>query len=254
MDPEHILFTLAFFAFCGGLIDAAVGGGGLVLLPSLLNAFPNHSLATVFGTNKLAVWAGTISSSYTYIKRIKIVWVLMVPTMISAFIFAYLGAVSVSFISKEVMKYIVFFLLVIMAVYTFIKKDLGKIHKQINCGKKEISLGIFFSGLIGFYDGIFGPGSGSFLLFLFVKVFGFDFLNASASAKLINIGTFSAALLYFIPSGHVLWMVGGIVAIFNILGSITGTFLALHYGNQFIRFFFLVLLVFLIGRMGFTLI
>jgi len=250
MDLENILIVLSFFAFCGGLIDAAVGGGGLVQLPALIHALPQYSLATVFGTNKLAVLAGTFSSIFTYIKRIKIVWILMLPTMTSAFIFAFLGAMSVSFIPKELMKYIVFFLLVLMAIYTFIKKDLGKIHTYIQCGKREILLGIFFGALIGFYDGVFGPGSGSFLLFLFVKCFGFDFLNASASAKLVNLGTFSASLLFFIPSGHVLWNIGAIVAICNIAGSILGSFLALRYGSGFIRIFFLILLVFLIGRMG----
>ncbi len=87
-------------------------------------------------------------------------------------------------------------------------------------------------------------------MFLFVRGFGFDFLNASASAKLINIGTFTAALLFFIPSGNVLWKVGLLVAICNILGAIVGVFLALRYGSRFIRIGFLVLLIFLIGRMG----
>ena len=253
MDFENILILLGLFAFCGGLIDAAVGGGGLVQLPALIHSLPQYSLATVFGTNKLAVLAGTLSSISTYVKKIKIVWVLILPTMVSAFIFAFLGAMSVSFIPKESMQYVVFFLLILMAIYTFIKKDLGTIHTHIQAGKKEILLGIFFGALIGFYDGVFGPGSGSFLLFLFVKCFGFDFLNASASAKLVNLGTFSAALLFFIPSGHVLWSIGAIVAICNMIGSIFGTFLALRYGSHFIRIFFLILLVFLIGRMGLSL-
>jgi len=109
MNFEYFLIILGFFAFFGGLIDAAVGGGGLVQLPALLHALPQYSLATVFGTNKLAVLAGTLSSFFTYIKKIKIVWRLMLPTMISAFIFAFLGAMSVSFIPKELMRYIVFF-------------------------------------------------------------------------------------------------------------------------------------------------
>lgn len=140
-----------------------------------------------------------------------------------------------------------------MAIYTFIKKDLGAQSTYIKCGPKEVFLGVLFGGLIGFYDGVFGPGSGSFLLFLFVKVFGFDFLNASASAKVINIGTFTSALLFFIPTGHVLWEIGFIVAMCNILGSLVGVFLALRYGSQFIRIFFLILLFFLIARMGLTL-
>jgi hypothetical protein len=250
MSFEYAMITLVFFAFCGGLIDAAVGGGGLVQVPALLHALPNYSLATVFGTNKLAVFAGNIFSIFSYVKRIKIVWKLMLPTVISAFVFAFLGAFSVSLVPKALMEYVVFFVLVMMAIYTFAKKDLGRFHSNTPCGVKEILLGIFFGGLIGFYDGVFGPGSGSLLLFTFVKYFGFDFLNASASAKLVNFGTFSAALLFFIPSGHVLWTIGGVVSVCNIAGSLTGAFLALRYGSGFIRIFFLLLLLFLIGRMG----
>jgi len=147
----------------------------------------------------------------------------------------------------------VFFLLIFMAIYTFLKKDLGKSDSNKQCGKREIGFSVFFGGLIGFYDGIFGPGSGSFLLFLFVRCFGFNFLNASVSAKIVNLGSFTASLAFFIPSGNVLWLVGFVVAVCNVLGSILGSILALHYGSGFIRILFLILLVFLIGRMGVSL-
>lgn len=147
MDFEHALIALGFFAFCGGLIDAAVGGGGLVQLPALLHALPGHSLATVFGTNKLAVLAGNLSSIFSYIKRIKIIWKLMLPTMISAFIFAFLGALSVSLVPKKLMEYVVFFVLIAMAIYTFAKKDLGLVGRPVKCGNREILLGVFFWGI-----------------------------------------------------------------------------------------------------------
>lgn len=244
------LYTLGLFSFFGGLIDAAVGGGGLVLMPALLHALPEYTIATVFGTNKISVWAGTLSSILQYVKRVKIVWKIVIPTALSAFCASYLGAISVSLIPKEIMQIVVFILLITMAIYTFLKKDLGTTHQQLIGSREEIIKGIVFGGLIGFYDGLFGPGSGSFLIFLFVRGFGFDFLNASASAKLINMGTFTAALLFFIPSGNVLWGVGILVASCNILGAIVGAFLAIRYGSRFIRIGFLVLLVFLIGRMG----
>lgn len=250
MENESIIYTLGFFAFCGGIIDATVGGGGLIQVPALLHAFPQYNLSTIFGTNKLAVFAGTLSATFQYANKITIMWKLLLPIMLSAFLFAFIGAMSVSYIPKTSMTYIVFFLLISMAIYTFYKKDLGQHQSNIKYGIKEIILGVFGGGIIGFYDGIFGPGSGSFLLFLFVKVFGFNFLNASASAKIVNLGTFSAALLFFIPSGNLLWNIGIIIAICNILGSLFGTYLALHFGSRFIRVFFLILLVFLIGRMG----
>ena len=253
MEYQSILFTIGFFAFCGGLFDAAVGGGGLVQLPALMHAFPKHSLATVFGTNKIIAMAGTVSSALAYFKKVTINWKLIIPTMLAAFIFSFFGAMSVSLIPKELMRYIVFFLLIIIAIYTFAKKDLGQIHTVLQTGKKEIAIGIFFGAVIGFYDGIFGPGTGSFLLFLFVKVFAFDFLNASASAKLVNVATNIAAMFFFIPTGHVIWTAAVILAVCNILGAMTGTALALRYGSGFIRIFFLFLLVFLIGRMGYDL-
>lgn len=250
IELETTLLMLAVFAFFGGLIDAAVGGGGLVQVPALLHAFPQHSVATVLGTNKLAVLAGNLTSIFSYAKRIQIVWKLMLPTMLSAFLFAFLGAWSVSLIPKSVMEPVVFVILVAMAVYTFARKDLGQTHAKLVIGTRQVIQGLLLGGLIGFYDGLFGPGSGSLLLFAFVKCFGFDFLNASASAKLVNLATFTAALMFFIPSGNVLWAVGGLVCLSNMAGSLTGTVLALRYGSGFIRVFFLILLVFLIGRMA----
>lgn len=122
MDFEYYLITLGFFAFCGGLIDAAVGGGGLVQLPALLHALPQYSLTTVFGTNKLSVLAGNLSSIFTYLKKIKIIWKLMLPTMFSAFIFSFMGALSVSLIPRRLMEYITLLILIAMAIYIFIKK------------------------------------------------------------------------------------------------------------------------------------
>ena len=118
MDIDQVLIILGFFAFCGGLIDADVVGGSLVQLPALMHALPQYSLATVFGTNKLAVLAGTSASLMRYIKKINIIWHVMLP----AFVFAFLGAMSVDYIPKNLMRYAVFFLLIVMAIYTFAKK------------------------------------------------------------------------------------------------------------------------------------
>ena len=250
---ESINFSLVFFAFCAGLVDATVGGGGLILVPALMYAYPNLNIATIFGTNKVTALASASSSAFGFIQRVSIPWKLILPTMGSAFIFAYIGALSVAYIPKTIMQYAVFVLLIVMAVYTFIKKDLGKVHTQRHVGTKEIAIGILFGALIGFYDGVFGPGSGSFFLFLFIKVFAFDFIHAVASAKLLNIATFSAALIFFIPAGHVLWAVSFYMMISAMIGALIGTQLAFKYGSGFIRVFFLVLLIFLIARMGYQL-
>lgn len=158
-----------------------------------------------------------------------------------------------AYIPKTIMQYAVFVLLIIMAVYTFIKKDLGKVHTQPHIGSKEIFLGTLFGALIGFYDGVFGPGSGSFFLFLFIKVFAFDFIHAVLSAKLLNIATFCAALISFIPAGHVLWSVSFYMILSAMIGALIGTQLVFKYGSGFIRILFLFLLIFLIARMGYQL-
>ena len=244
------LLMLGVFSFLGGLIDAAVGGGGLILIPALLHALPQHAVATVLGTNKLAVLLGTGSSALTFLKRVKIQWRLIIPCLLSAFACAYIGAYSVASIPTHIMKYLVFVLLVAMAVYTFMRKELGQVQQEKTLGTFQILQGYFLGGMIGFYDGAFGPGSGSFFIFMFVRLFGFDFLNAAASSKLLNIGTFIAALSFFVPSGHMLWQLGFYIAACNVMGAIVGTFVALKYGSGLIRKLFLVLLVFLIGRMG----
>ena len=250
---ESINFSLLFFAFCAGLVDATVGGGGLILVPALLYTYPNSNIASIFGTNKVVALASASSSAFGFIRRVDLPWRLILPTMLSAFLFAYLGAISVSIIPKTLMQYAVFILLIGMAIYTFIKKELGQVHQQVPIGNKQVLLGIFFGALIGFYDGIFGPGSGSFFLFLFIKVFCFDFIHAVASAKLLNIATFIAALIFFIPEGHVIWSASFYMILSAMLGAFVGTQLAFKYGSAFIRFFFLLLLLFLIGRMGYQL-
>lgn len=250
---ESINFSLVFFAFCAGLVDATVGGGGLILVPALLYAYPQLNIATIFGTNKAVALASASSSAIGFIRRVSLPWTLIVPTMFSAFLFAYLGAISVSVIPKTFLQYAVFVLLIVMAVYTFLKKDLGHVHRQIQMGKKQIVSGICFGALIGFYDGVFGPGSGSFFLFLFIKVFAFDFIHAVAAAKLLNIATFIAALIFFIPEGHVIWSASIYMVLAAIIGAYVGTLVAFKYGSAFIRVFFLLLLLFLIGRMGYQL-
>lgn len=248
---ESINLSLVFFAFFAGLVDATVGGGGLILVPALLYAYPNANIASIFGTNKITALASASSSAYGFLQRVKLPWKLILPTMLSAFVFAYLGAISVSIIPKTLMQYAVFILLIAMTIYTFIKKDLGCVHTEVHVGKQQIALGIFFGALIGFYDGIFGPGSGSFFLFLFIKVFAFDFIHAVASAKLLNIATFISALIFFIPEGHVIWSASFYMIFSAMIGAYVGTKLAFKYGSGFIRIFFLILLLFLIGRMGY---
>jgi hypothetical protein len=167
---EELLF-LGAMAFVAGLIDSAVGGGGLIQIPALFNALPEVNTATLFGTNKFSSIFGTASAARSFMRRVRLPWALILPAAGCAFVFSFAGAAAVSLIPKEVMKPAVLVLLVGMAIYTLWKKDFGKLHKPAVIGQRERWLAALIGGAIGFYDGIFGPGTGSFLIFLFIPLF-----------------------------------------------------------------------------------
>nr|MBF0684734.1 sulfite exporter TauE/SafE family protein [Pseudomonas sp.] len=246
-----VLVSLCLFAFAAGAVDAAVGGGGLVQLPALLNLLPDTPPATLYGTNKLSSVCGTSFAARSFIRKVRIPWPLVLPAAISAFIFSFAGAATVSLIPPTILRPLILVLLVLMAIYTFWKKDFGKLHKPSHIGRKESVLAVLLGGAIGFYDGLFGPGTGSFLIFLFIRFFALDFVHASASAKVVNIATNVASLVFFIPTGNVLYLLALPMAVCNVLGALTGTWVAVHKGSGFIRLLFLVLLVILIAKLGY---
>lgn len=246
-----ILLSLLFFAFCAGAIDAAVGGGGLIQIPALMGAMPQLAPATVFGTNKLASICGTASACYSYLKRVKLQWKLLFVIGVCAFISSFAGAASVAMIPTEILKPMVLVMLIVIAVYTFMKKQFGQVHIQQELSTKILILAGVGSLLIGFYDGIFGPGTGSFFIFYFIRYLKVDFLHASALSKIANFMTNFAALSFFAPTGHVLFVVGAMMAVANVLGAIVGVKMALKYGSGFIRILFLILVTILIGRLSY---
>ena len=250
--PDSLLF-LGAISFVAGLIDSAVGGGGLIQIPALFNALPGVLPATLFGTNKFAAIFGTASAARSYISRVRLPWALVLPATACAFALSFAGAAAVSFVPKAVMKPAVLVLLVVMAVYTLWKKDFGKLHKPATIGVRERWVAAAIGGAIGFYDGLFGPGTGSFLIFLFIRFFAFDFLHASASAKFVNLATNLAALCFFVPSGNILLGYAVPMAACNVAGSLVGTRLALKGGAGFVRVLFLLLLCVLIGKFAWDL-
>ncbi|CAN5290256.1 TSUP family transporter [soil metagenome] len=248
MTDFLILGTAAFLA---GLIDAIVGGGGLIQIPALFSVFPNAHPATLFGTNKLsAVW-GTGVAAVNYSRRVRVEWNTAVPAALAAFIMAFVGAYTITRIPPDFVRKLLPFILIAVAVYTFKRKDLGSVHAPVHVGAKEKGIALLVGGGIGFYDGFFGPGTGSFLLFLFVRFFGFDFLGASAVAKVVNVACNLAALLWFGYSGHLLWQLGLMMAVCNIAGSLVGTSLALRRGSGFVRQIFLIVVSLLIAKTGY---
>lgn len=244
-------FILGLAAFFAGMVDAVVGGGGLIQLPALFSVFPATAPASLLGTSKLAgVW-GTGAAAFAYARKVRVEWNTALPAAGSAFLFAFLGAYTVTHVPPDFLRAILPVLLLIVAIYTFAKKDFGVLHAPVHKGYLERFFAVILGAAIGFYDGFFGPGTGSFLLFLFIRFFGFDFLGASAAAKIVNVACNLAALWWFSISGNVLVQLGLLMAVCNISGSILGSRLAFRYGSAWIRKMFLVVIAVLLAKTSF---
>jgi uncharacterized membrane protein YfcA len=149
------------------------------------------------------------------------------------------------------MKPLLFVVLMFIAIYTFAKKDFGIQQVKEHTVKKQLFYGIGISVVIGFYDGFIGPGTGSFLVLAFVSILGFDFLHASANAKMVNLATNFGSICLFILKGKIIWAIAIPMAICNALGGFIGAKLAIKKGNEFIRIFFLLVVVMTLIRFGY---
>lgn len=244
--PE--VLALCTFAFLAGFMDAVVGGGGLIQIPALFVLLPEIAPATLLGTNKFASIFGTASATVHYLRRVPIAWPATVPTACAALICSFLGARTASALPVQVFRPLILALLVGVLVYTLWKKDLGRLHAPHLEPARQLWFALATGATIGFYDGLFGPGTGSFLVIAFVGLFGLGFLAASASAKLVNVITNLAALVYFIGAGHVRYDIAAPMAAFNVAGSLVGTTLAIRKGDAFVRHFFIAVVVLMILR------
>jgi uncharacterized membrane protein YfcA len=245
------ILSLIALSFLAGFIDAIVGGGGIIQIPALLINLPKTPLLTLFGTNKIAALAGTSISAYQYSKRIKYNFKLLITVSVFAALASYTGAKVVSHIHVNSLKPIILVLLISIAIYTFIKKDLGSVQTKSLSFKKQIVFGSILGIIVGFYDGFFGPGTGSFFVLGFVVVLGYEFVEASAYSKIINCMTNISALVVFIHQGNYIIEIAIIMSIFNITGSLIGSRLALRKGNNFVRSIFLVIVTLMIARYGY---
>ena len=250
MEPlttEGLAFLYLAAAFAGA-IDAIVGGGGLIQIPALFSAVPSADPASLFGTNKFASIFGTVSAAMRYAQRVHIPWRATLPAACAAFAASYGGALTVAYVPREIVRPAVLILLIAAAAYTFARKEFGSVHRPPSFGRGHLFAAIAIGGVIGYYDGLFGPGTGSFLIFLFIRVFGFDFLHASAAAKVVNAATNFAALSFFLPGGHWLPLAATGMALCNVGGSWLGSHLAIRYGSGWVRRVFLVVVGVLIVR------
>jgi hypothetical protein len=242
------IFLLALAALFAGFVDSIVGGGGLVQVPALFSFLPGTAPATLLGTNKFAGIWGTTVAARNYLRTVKLRWGMVVPAAAMAFLFSFAGAYMVTHIPPTYLRRALPFILLGVAVYTFKKKEFGATNVPVFAGTRETQMAMLVGAGIGFYDGFFGPGTGSFFMFLFVRIFGYDFLRASAVAKVLNVACNAAALAWFGYSGHVIWMLGLLMATCGIAGSLLGSHLAIKHGTSFVRKMFLGVVVALICK------
>lgn len=239
-------------AFAAGLIDAMVGGGGLIQVPALFAVYPNVPPATLLGTSKFAGLFGMVSAVVRYARKVTIPWRSLVPLALIALLMSIGGARLASVVAPEIFRPLVPIMLLAVLVYVLWRKDLGGEHVPRAFTGSHHIVGAAWIAAVGLYDGFFGPGAGSLLMFVFVRCYGYDFLHASAAARAINVVTNGAALSYFTAHGLVLWYVGAGMAVCNLAGAMVGTRWALRGGSTFVRKAFIVIVSALILRTAWT--
>jgi uncharacterized protein len=240
--------ALCSFAFLAGLVDAVAGGGGLIQVPALFAVFPSLPPSILLGTNKFSAISGTTIATLRYGWSVSIQWRVVLPAALVAGVGALAGAKTVTLIDPAILRPILLVLLSTMAVYTFARRKLGE-KPESDALLRQGGMGFYaFTALFGFYDGFFGPGAGSLMMFALVRLFGYDFLNAAATTKVLNLATNFGALVLFIMTGNVLYAVALPMAALNVAGGFLGAHFAVRRGSRFIRTAFLVVVAALIAK------
>jgi uncharacterized membrane protein YfcA len=249
MSIEIAIF-LAIASGFAGFVDAMAGGGGLIQLPSLIIGLPNKELPLILGTNKVPSIFGTAAAARNYFKNIKPDIPLTLTMMLPAFIGSIAGAAMAAFVPVGFFRPFIVLLLILVAIYTWKKPELGMAENLKFTHGKRLVIVALIGFLIGFYDGIFGPGTGTFLVFFLVSVIGYSFLKASGTAKLVNIATNAGAILSFQLTGNIWWQLGLLLAIANVTGAIIGSRMAIKGGSALVRKVFLAVIFLLIARVA----
>lgn len=241
------MVTAAFFA---GFVDAIAGGGGLIQLPALLIGLPQSSVVQVLGTNKLASFFGTSAAAIMFRRRVKPDLAFTLTIALPAFFGSISGALLAASIPADALRPLVLILLVVVVFYTWRRPTLGEIEVLRHTPRRRTLIAILAGAGIGFYDGIFGPGTGTFLMLALVALLGFAFLTASSIAKIVNLSTNLGAIVVFGLHGVILWRLGLVLALANVLGGVLGAHMAIRGGSPLVRRVFLLVAVLLILKVG----
>ena len=250
MSVANFLF-LALASGFAGFVDAVAGGGGLVQLPALLIGISNKPIPLILATNKIPAIFGTSSAAASYFKKVRPDLRLTASMALPALVGSVLGAHLASHFPTKVFHPLILTLLVLVGLYTWRKPELGLNERLRYTHSQRLWIVSACGLLIGFYDGLFGPGTGTFLVFLLVIVVGYEFLKASATAKLVNIATNFGAIVTFQITGHIWWKLGLALAVANVSGAVIGSRLAIRGGSTLVRKVFLIVVAGLIAKLSY---
>lgn len=249
--PEFEIIALTLGSLLAGFVNAIAGGGGLVTLPVLLSVFPQAEPAVLFGTNKASMICGTASAAIDYSRHVRLPWATLLPAMGVAFLGGVVGAWLVTLVSPDGLRRALPFMLATVFLVTLFGGHVGERHAPRFGARAEAAITAGIALVMGLYDGFFGPGTGSFLIFFMVRLLGFDYLHAAASTKVLNMTTNLGALAFLGTMGHVWWRFFLPMAIANVVGSFLGTRLALKHGSRLVRVVFLCVVAALILKTGY---
>ncbi|MFF7387444.1 sulfite exporter TauE/SafE family protein [Streptomyces scabiei] len=255
--PDISLTTvvvLCVAALAAGWIDAVVGGGGLLLLPALLLGLPNGASAAQYalGTNKAVAIVGTTGAAVTYARRTPVDVKTAVRIGLAALAGSTAGAFVAAGMSTEVLKPVVMVVLLGVGAFVILRPSFGTAPGTGPVSARRVLAAIGLAGVgIGFYDGLVGPGTGTFLVLALTAVLHLDLVSASATAKIVNCCTNAGALATFAWKGTVYWQLAALMAVFNLVGGTVGAHTALKKGSGFVRVVLLTVVFTLVAKMGY---
>ncbi len=252
--PDLSLTTLVLLCLAAagaGWIDAVVGGGGLVQLPALLVGLPHLPTAYVLGTNKAVAIVGTSAAAVTYTRRTRIDLRTALRIGVAAAFGSLLGASFAAGINSAVLRPLIMVVLLTVLGFVLFRPAFGAAPATGPVSRRRVLAAILLAGTgIGFYDGLLGPGTGTFLVIALAAVLRLDLVSASATTKVVNVCTNLGALVMFAYHGAVLWQLAALMAAFNLAGGLIGARMALKRGSGFVRGVLLVVVVSLVVKLA----
>ncbi|MFJ9414217.1 sulfite exporter TauE/SafE family protein [Streptomyces sp. NPDC101227] len=256
MPHDISLLTLSLLsvaALAAGWIDAVVGGGGLLFLPALLVGLPHTPAAYVLGTNKSTAIVGTTAAAVTYVRKTPIDVRMALRIGLAAMAGSLGGAFFAAGISSAVLRPLIMVVLLAVLAFILFRPAFGTAPAPSEpVTRRRVAAAILVAGLgIGFYDGLIGPGTGAFLVVALTAVLHMDLVTSSAMSKIVNVCTNIGALTMFAIQGTVLWQLGALFAVFNLVGGLVGARMALKRGAGFVRGVLVAVVIALLCKLAF---